>query len=164
MTTRKTALTAPASTQSSDSSLEVASDSPHAEMRPLDPPKTINRNESSDNYSDFVAVLNPKRRVIRCRDGIQWILQCANRAETVARDGWRGRSYCRTKKALIRVCDAHAGLIDPDGRAILAGLPEWFPEKKNAPGQTSESVSPIGALQVDSIEEHPSSSSEASRR
>jgi hypothetical protein len=111
--------------------------------------------ESADDYPNVVVVLNEGWRLIACRDGIQWILQYRNRrnkAQTVARDGWRGRSYCRTKEALIRVCDAHAGPIDPDGRAILAGLPEWFPEKQNAPGRTSESVSPISALQADSIE------------
>ena len=82
------------------------------------------RAESSNDYPFVVAILNNRWRVIACSHGLQWILQYRNRAETVARDVWRGRSYCRTKKALIRVCDAHAGLIDPHGRAILAALPE----------------------------------------
>ena len=82
------------------------------------------RAESSDDYPDVVAILNGRWRVIGCGNGIQWILQYRNRAKTVARDGWRGRSYCHTKEALIRVCDAHAGRIDPESRAILAALPD----------------------------------------
>ena len=85
--------------------------------------------------------------MIACRHGIQWILQYRNRAETVARDVWRGRSYCRTKGALIRVCEYHAGPIAPDARVVLNGLPEWFPEKQNAPGRITGSVS-TGCAQV----------------
>jgi len=80
--------------------------------------------ESDDSYPHMVAVLNRVWRVIVCRDGIQWILQRRNRAETVARHVWRGRSYCRTKEALIRCCDEHAGQIDPATRMTLEALPE----------------------------------------
>jgi hypothetical protein len=104
--------------------------------------------ESSDEYP-IVAILNGRWRVIPCRHGIQWIFQSRNRAETVARNVWRGRSYCRTKEALIRVCDHHAGMIDPGARATLAGLPEWFPEKQNAPGRITGSVSTNCAQEVD---------------
>jgi hypothetical protein len=104
--------------------------------------------ESSDNYP-VLARLNSRWRVIACRDGIQWILQYRNRAETVARDGWRGRSYCRTKEALIRVCDAHAGDIDPNAAAILACLPEWFPEEQYAPARNSRRASTDRAQPVD---------------
>ena len=140
MTLRTTASPAPASTQSSVSSLEVATDSPHAEMRPLDPPKTINRNESSDSYGDVVAVLNHKWRVIRCRDGIQWILQSRD-STTAAKGVWRGRSYCRTKEALLRACAAHAGEIDPTAVGLLAELPDRI----EAPGLPSRSPPTFGA-------------------
>ena len=80
--------------------------------------------ESDDSYPGALAVLNSSWRVIQCRHGIQWILQYRNRAETVARHGWRGRSYCRTKEALIRCCDEHAGQINPAARMTLLGLPE----------------------------------------
>jgi hypothetical protein len=89
--------------------------------------------ESADSYP-VVARLNARWRVIACRHGIQWILQYRNRAETVATDAWRGRSYCRTKEALIRVCDAHVGEIDPEAEAILARLPARFPEQQKAHG------------------------------
>jgi hypothetical protein len=106
------------------------------------------RAETSDDYPKVVT-LNSRWRVIACRHGIQWILQYRNRAETVARDVWRGRSYCRTREALIRVCDDHAGIIDPDARATLEGLPARFPEKQNAPGRITGSVSTNCAREVD---------------
>jgi hypothetical protein len=83
--------------------------------------------ESSD---DRPAIhLNARWRVIVCRDGVQWVLQFRNRRsdqETVARDDWRGRSYCRTRDALIRCCDAYCGPIDPVALATLEALPEWI--------------------------------------
>jgi hypothetical protein len=48
--------------------------------------------ESDDNYARLVTVLNSGWRLIECRHGIQWILRYRNRAETVARHVWRGRS------------------------------------------------------------------------
>ena len=123
MIAHKTVLAAPASIQSSDFSPEVATDSPHAEMRPLDAPEAINRNESSDSYSDVVAVLNRKWRVIRCRDNVQWVLQSRDSA-TAAKGVWRGRSHCGTKEALLRVCAAHASELDPTAVGLLAELPE----------------------------------------
>jgi hypothetical protein len=80
--------------------------------------------ESDDSYPSALAVLNSSWRVIICRHRTQWILQYRNRAETVARHVWRGRSFCRTKEALIRCCDEHAGQIDPAARMTLAALPQ----------------------------------------
>jgi hypothetical protein len=69
--------------------------------------------------------LNDRFRVIVCRDGIQWVLQARNRAtETIARGVWRGRSYCRSRDALTRCCDDHAGAINPAAVAALRALPE----------------------------------------
>jgi hypothetical protein len=87
--------------------------------------------DSDDSYPGVVAVLNGGWRVIECRHGIQWILQHRNRAETVARHSWRGRSFCRTKEALIRCCNEHTGQIDP---AILMTL-EALPERTNSETQ-----------------------------
>ena len=134
MTTHKPPFATPESTQSSDSSPGLAIDSLNEEMRPLDAPEAVNRNESSDSYGDVVAVLNPKWRVIRCRDGIQWILQSRDSA-TAANGVWRGRSYCRTKEALLRVCAKHAGEINPTAAAILVALPDWI-EPPNLPSRS----------------------------
>jgi hypothetical protein len=156
MTTHKTAFAAPASTQSSDSSPWVAIDSLNEEMRPLDAPKAVNRNESSDSYGDVVAVLNRSWRVIRCRDGIQWILQSRDSA-TAAKGVWRGRSYLRTKESLLRNCPAHAGELDPTAVGLLAELPDWteapgMSDRMNdaassASGEASMSLRPAGCQQ-----------------
>ena len=39
--------------------------------------------------------------------------------------------------------------MDPGARAVLDGLPDWFPEKQNAPGRITGSVSTNCAQQVD---------------
>jgi hypothetical protein len=75
------------------------------------------RDESRDNYPKIVAKLNSKWRVIRCKADIQWILQRHKSGE------WRGRSFCRTKEALLRCCGEYAGAIDPSAMAILTELP-----------------------------------------
>jgi hypothetical protein len=80
--------------------------------------------ETADAYSGFVVQLNPDWRVVECRDGLQWVLQRRGSPEKPRRDDWRGRSYCRTKEALIRCTREHAGPIDPAAVAILASLPE----------------------------------------
>ena len=48
--------------------------------------------ELDGSYPGAIPILNSGWRVITCRHGIQWILQHRNRAETVARHVWRGRS------------------------------------------------------------------------
>jgi hypothetical protein len=81
--------------------------------------------ESDDAYPHLR--LNDRFRVIVCRDGIQWILQRRDRPgrpERHARSDWRGRSYCRTREALIGCCGAHAGEIGPAAIVVLSALPE----------------------------------------
>jgi hypothetical protein len=80
--------------------------------------------ESADNYYRIVAVLNDRWRVIECHDGIQWVLQRRNAPEKARGDDWRGRSYCRTRAALIRCTGAYCGEIDPAAATVLASLPE----------------------------------------
>jgi len=81
--------------------------------------------ESAEGYPTVVQ-LGTRWRVVACRDGIQWILQCRirpDRPERVTRDDWRGRSYCRTREALLRCCRDHAGEIGPAALATLEALP-----------------------------------------
>ena len=54
----------------------------------------VSRIETADDYFRVIARLNPRWRVIECRDGIQWILQRRGSPEKARRDDWRGRSYC----------------------------------------------------------------------
>jgi hypothetical protein len=87
--------------------------------------RTINPSHTSQSERNQGPLqLNASWRVIACRGGIQWILQYRNRTETVARDDWRGRAYCRTKEALILCCDRYCGEIDPAAAAALQALPE----------------------------------------
>jgi hypothetical protein len=94
--------------------------------------------ESDEAYPNLR--LNDRWRVIECRDRLQWILQARNRAETVARDVWRGQSYCRTREALIRCCDRYAGALDPAAVAALRGLPERYPVRATAAIATGASM------------------------
>jgi hypothetical protein len=80
--------------------------------------------ESDDGYFAVVARLNERWRVIVCKDGIQWVLQFAKKRRD--RTAWEGRSYCRTREALIRVSSRHAGPIDPHATAILEALPRMI--------------------------------------
>jgi hypothetical protein len=58
-----------------------------------------------------------------------------NEPLTAAKGIWRGRSYCRTKEALLRVCAKHAGEINPTAAAILVALPDWI-EPPNLPSRS----------------------------
>ena len=69
-------------------------------------------------------VVNDRWRVVECAHGIQWILQYRSSAETYATSRWTGRSFCRTRDALICCCKEYVGAIDPAAAAVLAALPE----------------------------------------
>jgi hypothetical protein len=128
-----TAVIPPAATRSADSGTEVGADSPNAQICPPDTSAIANRNESAEGYSRVVAVLNGKWRVIECRDAIQWILQSRDTTKAASSGAWRGRSYCRTKEALLRICRVHAGTIDPSAAAILAALPDRIDAPLSSP-------------------------------
>jgi hypothetical protein len=81
--------------------------------------------ETADDYPGIVARLCDTRRVIQCRDAVQWILQ--------GRDGWSGGtarwtglSYCRTREAILRLCRTSSARIDPIAWAALTALPAHF--------------------------------------
>jgi hypothetical protein len=74
--------------------------------------------EENDAYP-VVASLNERWRVIVCKNSIQWVLQ----QRRGGRNHWRGRSYCRTREALIRCSHEHAGTIDAIALVILLRLP-----------------------------------------
>jgi hypothetical protein len=86
-------------------------------------PPEVAASESAGGYGRVVAVLNGRWRVVECAHGIQWILQYRSSAETYATSRWTGRSFCRTREALLRCCREHAGAIDPAAAAILGALP-----------------------------------------
>ena len=82
------------------------------------------RFETADDYSGVVVKICDGWRVIICKTGIQWVLQ--RRENGTAERPWRALGYCRTRKALMRLCGASCGRIDPVALAILAALPENF--------------------------------------
>jgi hypothetical protein len=75
---------------------------------PVFAPHSRDGGEGSDDYPHVVAVLGEKTRVIVCNEGIQWIVQHKKGQQ------WRGRSFCRTREALLR-CSGH-----PNHPALLA--------------------------------------------
>ena len=77
--------------------------------------------ETSDDYGGVVAQLSPEWRVIVCRDGLQWVLQ--RRKNGGAERPWRARHYCRTRRALVRLCASVCWPVDPDAQAALQRLP-----------------------------------------
>ena len=82
--------------------------------------------ETADDYPHVVAQLSDGWRVIRCAGDIQWILQRrdAGKSRVV---GWRGVAYCMSQKALMRLCGASCGPIDPSAWSVLVALPAHFP-------------------------------------
>lgn len=89
--------------------------------------------ESSDDYPKVVARLNSRWRVVECGHGLQWILQYRGSAETYPTARWRGRSYCRTREALLGCSREHAGDIEPAALAILNALPERIDDISHQP-------------------------------
>jgi hypothetical protein len=99
--------------------------------------------ESHQEYPGAIQ-LNARWRVVLCRAGIQWILQCrirSDRPERVTSDDWRGRSYFRTRSALIGSCNRFCGGIDPVAATILKTLPDRIESVSTLPERIVESVS-----------------------
>ncbi len=80
------------------------------------------QHETSDGYVNVIARLNDRWRVIVCRDAVQFVIQW--REKGTAERPWRGKHYCRTRAALIRLCGASCGRLDPGSMASLLSLPD----------------------------------------
>ena len=78
-------------------------------------PRLSNR-ERDENYRAVIASLDEKRRVISCKDGLQWIIQRKRG------DQWQGYSFHRCRDVLIERSGAKG-----DALAALQALPEWHP-------------------------------------
>jgi hypothetical protein len=83
----------------------------------------VSGSEEADDYGAIVARLNDTWRIIVCKAGIQWILQHRS-GQRHGRARWEGRSFCRTRDALVRVSREHAGAVDPAAFAVVAALPD----------------------------------------
>jgi hypothetical protein len=74
----------------------------------------------------LVAQLNESWRVVD--DPLQWILQRKKGNPRKKNSGWRGRSFCRTRGALLGCVARHCGEIDANALAKLKSLPDWHPD------------------------------------
>ena len=77
--------------------------------------------EIDNHYIHLVAQLNPKHRVVRCKDNIQWIIQ--------RRDGrnkhgqkWKNVKYCVLPETLLRLCLTQCGICDAAALDIIKNL------------------------------------------
>ena len=57
-------------------------------------------------------------------DSIQWKLQrrCSKPGQKAK---WTGRSFCRTREALLRCVREYCGVVDAEALKRLEALPEW---------------------------------------
>jgi hypothetical protein len=74
----------------------------------------------------LVAQLNTSWRVKD--DPLQWILQRKKGNPRKKNSGWRGRSFCRTREALLRCIRDYCGEVDVLALAKVQALPEWHPD------------------------------------
>lgn len=73
-----------------------------------------------------VATLNDRWRI--ADDPLQWILE-----KRRSGDEWRGRSFCRTKAALLRcICEHVEGDIDLVEFIKVSALPDWHSDWEDA--------------------------------
>ena len=70
----------------------------------------------------FPVVLNEGWRV--ADDPLQWVLQrrCSKPGEKAR---WTGRSFCRTREALLRCVREYCGIVDAEALKRLEALPDW---------------------------------------
>ena len=59
---------------------------------------------------------------------LQWILQRRKGSPRKKNFGWRDRSFCRTREALVRRVREYCGEIDDNSLAVLKSLPDWHPD------------------------------------
>jgi hypothetical protein len=74
----------------------------------------------------LVTQLNERWRVVD--DPLQWILQRKKGNPRKKNSGWRDRSFCRTRDALLRCVGEYCGEVDDNSLAKLKSLPDWHPD------------------------------------
>ena len=78
--------------------------------------------ERDDNYQGVVVQLDPRWRIIECRDAIQWIIQKRS-ADPLNPGYWLGASYLTDRNKLIELSASLGFLSEPSKRAVLEQLP-----------------------------------------
>ena len=84
--------------------------------------QTPSRRETDADYGAVVAALAPRWRVVLCRDGKQYILQCQFGAG-LHKAVWRGMTYHTTQKSLIRDCARRDLLSSATAQEAISCLP-----------------------------------------
>ena len=72
----------------------------------------------------LVAQLNANWRVVN--DPLQWRLQRRKGNPRTRNSGWQDRSFCTTRKGLLRCVCEYCGDVEPAALAKLAALPEHY--------------------------------------
>ena len=83
-------------------------------LGPTDPAHTSKR---------LIAQLNECWRVVD--DPLQWILQRKKGNPRKKSTGWAGRSFCRTREALLRCIRQSCGELDHSALEKIKALPDW---------------------------------------
>ena len=80
-------------------------------------------NDPAHPSNRLLAQLNTNWRVVD--DPLQWILQRRKGNPRKKNSGWQGRSFCRTREALLRCVRQACEVVDPNALAKLHALPDW---------------------------------------
>ena len=80
-------------------------------------------NESASNYPHIVCNIGRNRRVILCKDGLQWIIQSSD-GENGGGRRWTGKSYVTSRDKLIELCRRLEGFSEQIHLPILLELSE----------------------------------------
>ena len=80
-------------------------------------------NESASNYPHIVCNIGRNRRVILCKDGLQWIIQSSD-GENGGGRRWTGKSYVTSRDKLIELCRRLDGFSEQIHLPILLELSE----------------------------------------
>ena len=71
--------------------------------------------------------LNDDWRVVD--DDLQYILQRRKGKARSKATGWRGRSFCRTREALLRCIREYCGPVSESALQQVQALPEWHVDR-----------------------------------
>jgi hypothetical protein len=88
------------------------------------------KNETAPNYIHIVCNIGHNRRVIVCKDGLQWIIQ-SSEGFRGGRRRWTGKSYVTSRNKLIELCRRLDGFSEQVHLPILLGLSEIVGEQPN---------------------------------
>ena len=88
----------------------------------LTPVYNASHRERDDNYGKVVLQLDPRWRIIECRNADQWIIQKRS-AEPLDRGKWTGISYIVSRDKLIALSTSLGLLSEPSKRTVLEQLP-----------------------------------------